>query len=126
MASGLMKLVQTGYEHAEDDFKKELLQQLVNNIGTEDYQEALMTFPFKEPAVLSELGPLLRLQCLFKLINEKHALMLEIKLTLAREIFRNIEMINDLSMLKEVELGRKGAAFYADCAQSAVYLGRKW
>jgi hypothetical protein len=52
--------------------------------------------------------------------------MKEIKLNVAREIFRNIEMINDLSMLKEVELGLKGAAFYADCAQSAVYLGRKW
>jgi hypothetical protein len=52
--------------------------------------------------------------------------MKEIKLNVAREIFRNIEMINDLSMLKEIELGLKGAAFYADCAQSAVYLGRKW
>ena len=85
-----------------------------------------MIVPFKVPAALSELGPVLRLQCLFKLVNEKHSLMKEIKLTVAREIFRNIELVNDLSLLQEVELGAKGAAFYADCAQAAVYLERKW
>ena len=71
-------------------------------------------------AELNELGPVLRLAILFKLINDRPADAREKRLFIACEIFSNLSQIEDLKLLDIVDLGDQGKDFYAGLAEIAV------
>ena len=65
---------------------------------------------------LNELGPVLRLAILFKLINTKPNDAREKKLFIACEIFSNLNLIEDFKLLDIVDLGDQGRDYYASLA----------
>ena len=67
-------------------------------------------------AELNELGPVLRLAILFKLINDRPADARENRLFIACEIFSNLNVIEDLKELDILDIGDKGKDFYAGLA----------
>ena len=75
---------------------------------------------------LAELGPVLRLAILFKLINTRPADAREKKLYIACEIFSNLSLIEDLKLLDIVDLGDQGRNFYAGLAEIALNQKAKW
>ena len=91
LADGLKTLIMSGYRSVDEVTKKALMHDLVSVIGCEEYLSALQKVPVVVPAALVELGPLLRLQILFKLINECFSKMTDIKFSVSKELFRNIE-----------------------------------
>ena len=64
-----------------------MLTTVVDEIGTEKYLEVLSRTKVQLTAELDELGPVLRLAILFKLINSSPADVKEKKLFVACEIF---------------------------------------
>ena len=75
---------------------------------------------------LNELGPVLRLAILFKLINTKPNDAREKKLFIACEIFSNLNLIEDFKLLDIVDLGDQGRDYYASLAEIALMQKAKW
>jgi len=71
-------------------------------------------------AELNELGPVLRLAILFKLINTRPADAREKRLFIACELFKNLNLIEDFKLLDIVDLGDQGKNFYSGLAEIAV------
>ena len=65
---------------------------------------------------LTELGPVIRLAILFKLIKDRLADARENRLFIACEIFSNLNVIEDLKELDILDIGDKGKDFYAGLA----------
>jgi hypothetical protein len=75
---------------------------------------------------LNELGPVLRLAILFKLINTRPGDAREKKLFIACEIFSNLRLIDDLKLLDIVDLGDQGKDYYAGLAEIALKHKAAW
>ena len=86
--------------------------ELVRDVGSADYWEALHQFPFKLPPAISAMGPIPRLQLAFNLVNERHAELDHVRLSLAIEIVRDLTYIGDLTMLRQLNLGARGQGFF--------------
>ena len=46
--------------------------------------------------------------------------------SVAKELFRNIELVKDVAMLKDIDLGAKGASYYESLAGIAVAKRKGW
>ena len=77
-------------------------------------------------AELNELGPVLRIAILFKLINTRPADAREKRLFIACELFKNLNLIEDFKLLDIVDLGDQGKNFYAGLAEIAVFKKAAW
>ena len=62
----------------------------MSSLSATDYYDRIITVPFEESVQLRELGPQLRLQILFKLVNLRYSDMDENRGFVADELFRNL------------------------------------
>jgi hypothetical protein len=85
----------------------------VDEIGTEKYLQVLCKTKVELTEELTELGPVLRLALLFKMINSRTRDVAEKRLFVACEIFSNLSMIDDLKLLDIIDLGDHGKDYYA-------------
>ena len=103
-----------------------MLKTVVDEVGTEKYLEVLSKTKVQLTPELIELGPVLRLAILFKLINTKPADAREKKIFIACEIFSNLSLIEDLKLLDIVDLGEHGRDYYAGLAEIALKHKATW
>ena len=85
----------------------------MDEIGTEKYLQVLCKTKVQLTEELTELGPVLRLALLFKLINSRPGDVAEKRIFVACEIFKNLSMIDDLKLLDIIDLGDHGKDYYA-------------
>ena len=78
---------------------------IVSTIDEQEYLETLRTRSAKLSDKLTELGPVLRLQLLFRMINNHFSAVEKNTYNVACEIFNSLKLIDDLSLLDELELG---------------------
>ena len=77
-------------------------------IGTQEYFTLLQEHPVKLTPTLAELGPLIRLQLLFTMCNEPSYGIQKNFYSWGCEVFKNLSLIGDLTLLHEVDLGEHG------------------
>lgn len=99
---------------------------IISTIDAKEYLEILRTHPVKLSDKLTDLGPVLRLQLLFSLINNHNQEALKNTYSVACEIFRNLKLIDDLSVLDELALGQHGPKFYSLLAHIAYAEKCSW
>ena len=99
---------------------------IVDEVGTDKYFDVLCKGKVELTAELSELGPILRLAILFKLINSRPADARDRTYTIASEIFSNLNLIDDLKLLGMIDIGDRGRSFYAGLAENAVREKATW
>ena len=99
---------------------------IVDEVGTDKYFAVLCKGKVELTPELIELGPILRLAILFKLINSRPADARDRTYTIASEIFSNLNLIEDLKLLGMIDIGERGKIFYSGLAENAVREKATW
>ena len=107
------RLLKQGWLKESESAQKEMTSDMLENLDTSRYFVALQRSPIELPEELENLTAILRLHMLFKIINEKHDQVCNFLLNTAEEVFENLSLIDDLSELDQIDLGRHGRDFYA-------------
>ena len=113
MNIALELLLSQGWEVNSLEKKREIMMTVVDTIGSDEYFSVLTLQPVQITEKLKELGPVLRLQMLFNLINTRYAEMKNILYTVGCEIFKNLKMVDDFTVLDDLYLGDQGQTFYS-------------
>jgi hypothetical protein len=120
------RLLKQGWLQESESAKKEMTSYMLENIDTSRYFVALQKSPIELPDELEGLTAILRLHILFKIINEKHDKIGSYLFNIADELFYNLSLIEDLSELDQIDLGRHGRNFYGSIAGNVVNLKPKY
>jgi len=126
IASHLSELLVESWSAKPEDFKHKVMDAVCTAIGIREYYDAIQKYPVKLSEELTELGPALRLQLLFKMTNEPGYKVTNNFYSLGCELFRNLSQFSDLTILDELSLGENGRACYAKLGHVAYEEKTNW
>ena len=91
MEADLIDLLELGWDHDSPEKRRQRTANFVKTVGIGDYLKILQTHPVKISEELNDLGPVIRLQMLFNIVNELPGVADDNKYSIGCEVFRNIE-----------------------------------
>lgn len=127
MLNNVCDLLYQGWKAISERERNRHINDLMHGIE-EAYFECLKeeTLSLQRPEAVEELGPYLKLQALFNIVNNWYDQAMEHLYSVGCEFFRNLGQLDDLATLDDIDLGTRGIEFYESLVDIAVEEGADW
>ena len=122
----LMTLVTEAWETKPVEYKHQVMRKVSNNFDRYEYFKILRIDPIQHTQALKDLGPLLRLQVLFAMCDDQSLDVQSSLYSWGCEVFRNLKLVGDLTMLDDLYLGDHGKEMYSKLPLIALEEKAPW